>query len=612
MRGYKVFIFIMLLGIYGGGSFIYRNITEKQRKDFCNSIAKNFNILMMPETLLSDKSETPKKTNYKDKAKKDIPVKQEVVKNIKKADEKIEVSEKNLRTSALSADKKEESIIDRELPKAEKKVPTPNNPFLTEKEFEFSTPILESYEIKKAEYDHIYYGELEIKAGLYRNEIVKVSYAIPMDKKNKPIPSAHNVIFHAPFLNEGGYFKRSFHKWFIEKAGYTLFSMKIKANRRELGDREKIYNYPESGFHKLVFKAKEQIERKHRIKRRKLLVVGESLGGSMAQMMGVHNETKIDAVGMIGAGISDMPKRKSNVAVFSMSTWGDSGAEIVKEYKAEAKKYNNQVLQILTPPCWWRNGTQHFHHSPSETGLKMIQYFIKGVVDLREANKGKLPKHTEWENKIEYNGETLYFPSAEFAGLWKKLQHDKIADLMNRERDKTKPVVIYPFEQKANKIIIFIHDPDLNNSTYLLDNMYLLVEKGAIAISIEMTDDYFTTLKNIKNLINWTLETPQWEKYPIYVVGNKCGGMLASVAAFQSDSDRISKVVTINSPYEWPFKDLNPALYHKQSRIKLEAIYSKNTQVQIKPAESANTKLIEIEDKGWEPWFNTLERISTE
>ncbi len=619
MKDHKLIIFIILFGMYLTSSFGYRIINSDDREYILNCVKDFVDFVMVPDQYIPQEYIPPALAkNTKSNKTKIVPIPKEIkpqekesIKSIEipvikksivikpKTDFKIVSSDNSKKTTIKKKGKKKEITLEERTASI--------NETLNKYAINRTLPTIET-----AQYDKIHYGEFEIEANLHLNEKVKVFYALPVDSSGNAIKSANNVVFHAPYLSEGHYFARPFHRWFFEIAGYTLFSMQIKCTVNEVDDRNKMYYYPDKGWHDLVFKVKEEIEKKHNLENKKLLVTGESGGGSMAQMLGVHYADKIDAVAMVGGRFFDSPRGINSVAWLSVSTWGDPGIKQNKMFEGQMKKYNMQVLRAQTPPVWGKKETKHFRHAPSSTALNLIQYYIKAIVDLRTANKGKLPNYTEWGVSI---GDE-HFPSEDFAELWNYLPHEIIDDLENPDRDKNKKIILPSLTNKANKIVIFIHDNDLYSSTHILDNMYFLAERGCVVYSTEVSNDYFDTIKRIKSLVTDILANKELDHLPIYVSGSVCGGMLASVATFENPNERIKKIITLNSPFDWPFLDLTPILHRTKSDIPLECIYGRDSRIYMIPADKESfTKVSYIENTGLtlgKDWFNILDAIANQ
>jgi pimeloyl-ACP methyl ester carboxylesterase len=411
---------------------------------------------------------------------------------------------------------------------------------------------------------------------LHRNKDAVVRYAIPLDENGKPGPNAHNIVFYSPYITERNFFKRDFHRWFPEAAGFTIFSIEINSTTEDIGVRGKYYCFPETGWHDIVFKAQEKIIRDFALKERKLLVIAESAGGSLAQQMGVHSPDKIDAIAMVGGRFFDPPNEKSKIAWLALNTWGCPGVDANREFEASAKKIGMQVLRAETPPIWELKGKQYFHHGPSELTLGMIQNFISECAKLRDANGGIMPPPEKWEYlSLNSYGEKVFLPSKEFEEAWNSIPHKGIRMALDYQNQKKSYLILKPAKKGVpDRIVFFIHDPELYGSTFLIDNTYRIVSAGAVCISVVMdTDNYSSSLEFISK--NLELALKDYKDIPVYIVGVGSGGMLAAVAALKNGDTRIKKITTFNSPcYDWAGDEFSiPGARKKDGNIPLKMFF---------------------------------------
>jgi pimeloyl-ACP methyl ester carboxylesterase len=451
-------------------------------------------------------------------------------------------------------------------------------------------------------------GEFTLQTSIPGNKEVKVSYIVPIDEKGRPLLTAHNIVFHAPHINESGFFKSANHRYFPEELGFTIFSLNIKSKLEDIGDSKKYYCFRESGWHDIVFKAQAKIATDFRLMPRKLLIVTNSAGGSMAQQMGINYPDKIDAIAMVGGRFFESLKVKSNIAWLSVNTWGCSGVPASKLFKEEADRLGMQVLRGETPPIWASKDTGDYHHGPSSTAWKLMQTFIRDLAKLRQKYVETVPSVEKWPTSEIINGEKQYFPSVEFASLWKQLPHEASKFLADENRDKNKPIIVNPPSQPL-AVIFFIQDPAFDCSTVLLDNLYYFASKGTIAVSVEMGDDYFEALKKIRNALDFVLKNEKWNALPVYVAGLGTGGQLATIATLSNGDKRIKKITTFNSEYEWPFPELSISEARKRNKkMPLKMIFSSADLYGGKKSEDTEFRAVEANGPFFgDKWFALLD-----
>lgn len=327
-------------------------------------------------------------------------------------------------------------------------------------------------------------GSFILKTNLPNNENLKITYMVPVDSEGKPLPSANNVVFHAPFAGEKIPLNSPHRRYFSEKLGFTSFSFNMKLDIRYLY----CYVFNDSGWHDIVFIAQQKLLNNFNLKPSKLLVVGQSSGGTMGQQLASVHPDKIDAVAMIGGGTFNPIKKNSKVAWLALSTWGDWYTPEGNELEKQAQSVGVQVLRGKTPGILKNKGNRFAHHSASPYAWKLMQEFIKGVAELREKNNGVMPLSKEWPIKQTVYNENKFLPSKEFASLWNKLPHEGTA--IFEHKDNNSHIVVFPPSGRfARAIVLFVHDPLFYESTHLMDNLnyknevlYFFIREDVIVI----------------------------------------------------------------------------------------------------------------------------------
>jgi tetratricopeptide (TPR) repeat protein len=461
-----------------------------------------------------------------------------------------------------------------------------------------STP---TYKIKE--------GSFILETNLPNNENLKITYIVPVDSQGKPLPSAHNVVFHAPYAGEKNPLNSPHRRCFSEKLGFTSFSFNMKLDLSFRNDKQKFYIYNESGWHDIVFTAQQKLLNDFNLAPSKLLVVGQSSGGTMGQQLASAHPNKIDAVAATGGDSCTSVQSRSKVAWLVLNTWGDYYICDAKKLKMQAKSIGIQVLCGETPFILKNKDGTHAHHSASPFAWKLMHTFIRDVVALREKNNGVMPLAEKWPVEETINNEKQFLPSEKFASLWKKLPHESTSILANKADDSH--IIVMPPSGRARAVILFVHDSSFYNSTHLMDNLYFLAKQNNIAIAVKVSDNHFKTLKKIKGVLKLILKKKKWRNLYVYVLGSGDGGRLVAAAALSNNNPRIKRITTFNSKYRWPFEKLSPVRYRRKSRILLRML-ADNEEYLIK-TKSRRTKPVLIKSSGkkfgkW--WFYLLAQAS--
>ena len=439
--------------------------------------------------------------------------------------------------------------------------------------------------------DNIRTGSFELKVNLPYNTTVKVYYRIPVDKNGMPGPNAHNIIFYAPFIHESNFFTRDFHTRFTDEFGFSIYSFEIQLNQKDQTNRLHHYYYPESGWPKPIFDVQDFLIQKYDLKRTKLLVLGESGGGSMGQMLGIHYGDRIDAVAIVGGRFFDMPKVKSPVAWLSLSTWQDPGEASNVDFQKQAQKMGIQVLHVQTPPDW---GRVNNHHSPGDEALTSLQEFLMAVVRLRDQHGGSVPSAEKWPvTSVDGTGAKVHLPDVCFQSQWEQINaHPKFSYGLAQTEEFT-PVIVEPARDRPKGVVLWLQDEECPSP--LQDNLFYYASQGGIGVGASISNNDLTALKQVEQLLCWA--GGRWEKSALVVAGYGIGGQLAMVATakccsptyqvipmdaprdgktpppFVSKPPNVSKIVAISSPTYWPVEALSPKAFVDQSKTKLTLVY---------------------------------------
>ena len=387
------------------------------------------------------------------------------------------------------------------------------------------------------------YGKYEIDTKLMWNEKVVVYYAVPM-KNGFPSEGASNIVFCAPYVGEREFFKREFNNYFVKKLGFTVFSFEFKydENRSIASGRENWYYYKESGWHDLVFKVQDMLLRDFQLTRKKLLIAGESGGGSMAQQMGVYFPEKVEAVASIGGAAFDEPKEASNVAWLMINTWGASENRKNDDYQTDCRAIGMQVLRSRTPPVWKDKRERDFRHCPGPEAEELAFIFLKAIVELRDTNEGVLPVKEKWPIARDINGIKYYFPSEEFFNKWNSLPNSVIKSMSD---DSSADKNTYVFNEGADNICVVLHDPGFE-STIDMDETYYISALGNTVVTTLLSDECGDDRIKIAEILEYAIALAQKQKKKIRLFGMLNSGYLLLEEAANYNNGIIEKVVVVN------------------------------------------------------------------
>lgn len=124
---------------------------------------------------------------------------------------------------------------------------------------------------------------------------------------------------------------------FPEKYGFSVFSLTIEANVKITNFTDQYYIYKECGWYELIFRIKAHLEKQFKLDSRKLLIVGESSGASMAQQMVAAYPSKIAAAAWTGGSRYTEFTRPLTVSMLALSNWGCYGLHVTRDLGSNAE-----------------------------------------------------------------------------------------------------------------------------------------------------------------------------------------------------------------------------------------------------------------------------------
>ena len=267
-------------------------------------------------------------------------------------------------------------------------------------------------------------GHAILRPNLPGNPTVEFFYAVPMDHTTgRPRATASTMLFFAPFLNEDRilrkYGLRDEQLEFARRYGWSVFTLAIAGNRHVDDHQAGSYIFPEAGWPSVVFEMKSWLEGRYGLSPKRLVVAGESDGGSMAEHMAVAFPEQVAAAAWNGGGSYAEIPPESPVAFFSFSTWGCPGKAASRKLSRMADEHGVQVLWEEGPPI--SHPFDATHHGASTIAVRLRRLFLKGVMDLADA-EGRVPPPEEWPVSFRQpDGQVLHFPSMEFSSQWESL-----------------------------------------------------------------------------------------------------------------------------------------------------------------------------------------------
>lgn len=405
-------------------------------------------------------------------------------------------------------------------------------------------------EVARQEGEQIKDGVLEgfftLEVNLYKNKHVRVRYLIPVDENNRPLPSASNLIFHAPFSGESRWLKDGFAPWqryFAEKLKYSIFSMAIAAEGTADRGREQYYIYPEAGWFEWVFKVQDRLVKQYGLEKRPLLVTGVSAGGSMAEMMLNRYPDKIAAAAWCGGSVYEKLRADNPVPILALNTMGCAGQNSTGTlFETTRQSGKESILRAVTPPNY---SYTNDHHSPGELAFTMMHTFIRDMAEMRE-KYGVIPPAAQWPEQMSVARRTVRLPSAGFKMLWEKIPHDPLAYTPDRLHE-------FPGPAHPDRIVFFVCDPGTGQTIFPLDELYYLAENGAKVFFL-FAESPLSSRSEIEKGVK---QIARDKTLPVYLIGSGLGGNLVARAAGRNPLSRLERITLVNPKFDNPFEELS-------------------------------------------------------
>lgn len=374
--------------------------------------------------------------------------------------------------------------------------------------------------------DGVLHETFLMRDGLLGPQIL-IGVLVPLGGDGEPRPGSCQLIFYAPFTGEHSRVPGS-QKWLRELAretGCTVFTMRIDSAGSDVPKHN--YIYPESGWHETVFRAQKAVERKRGIPAGKLLLTGESSGGSMAQQLSETNPGKIVAAAWVGGSryqekIGDM----NNFPRLILNTWQCPGEASSARHAEELRKRGVAALDLRTPPDF--KVTKPEHHAPSETAYRFLITYLSGIAELMRVNNGILPPAEKWIDRK--------FPSERFAALWREFHAQA--------------------EHPKSVTILFVGE----NEPLLRDFTWLIRQAESLPVVVPLQEDLLQERRHCDRLLPELLKETS---LPVNVIGIGSPAQPGIAAALQASSPRIKQIVMFDTPVNSPFEEIAIAVLLK-------------------------------------------------
>lgn len=247
---------------------------------------------------------------------------------------------------------------------------------------------------------HFRRGSFKMRASCYLNDDTEAVYVVPVDAQGKPLDSAANIVFYAPFNGEDGSKAYDRYPWLralAEEHGCSVYSLRIRADTISTSEPTLYYIYAEAGWYPGIFRIQEFLTERFQLPPRKLYMIGQSSGGSLIQRMAVACPERIAAGACNGAGALEEWRSAGETLppLLLLSNLGDgTNGENRRGARAAAgtpwKVWHGEPLPVKADD----------KHSATPEGLALMQRFILDAMGGEAGNSrgfqegfGKLSLH---------------------------------------------------------------------------------------------------------------------------------------------------------------------------------------------------------------------------
>ena len=290
----------------------------------------------------------------------------------------------------------------------------------------------------------------------------------------------------------------------------------------------------------MVFAAKQWLQKKYRLSPRRLIILGESSGGSMAQqMVATHPEEIAAAAWNGGTTYGELPE-DCPVALLGLNAWGCFGGDNTRGMVRQSALQGTQVLWEEGPPVWEPFDTTH--HGGSEITHTLRRLFLKAVVEMAD-DEGKVPPPSSWPVEAAMpDGRMLRFPSEEFYHEWRKLP--LALNHAVRNRATTGYVAANEAVEKPSRCFVLFCEP--MDGVLLRDCVYSLSRENLAVWVVFCGETTGQAIEDGAAALASIHDEPQFASLPVTLIG--FGGSASSVMQLidRENDSNIKQVFLLN------------------------------------------------------------------
>jgi pimeloyl-ACP methyl ester carboxylesterase len=329
------------------------------------------------------------------------------------------------------------------------------------------------------------------------SEAVPVKYSLPMENRHLA-ESASNLVFDGPYPNQKIELATGFASDVVEKLGCTVFTISFKADPIDLSDPKTAYWNEKSSCFNAVLSARDEILKGFGLKRRKLILFGDSGGGGMALNFAGAFPDEVEAVATQGANLAPDVEQSTSVKWLIINNRGDTNSAITKPFYDHIRALGDSALYCETSQERGRLD----YHAGSQQASDLMYSFISGILDQRSLSDLEVTDiHRLWPyasptdplkkyaivKTLDLSEEAInsksfdLLPSAPFAAYWAKIV-SPTQDFASPD-GMAKIKVTFPSISRPLGTVIYYDIPSYTNIARIVEDIHSLAEHGYVVIS---------------------------------------------------------------------------------------------------------------------------------
>jgi len=386
---------------------------------------------------------------------------------------------------------------------------------------------------------NVFEGSFTLETNLKTNPKVEIIYAIPLNPNRSAGPKADNIVMEGQWpgameptngvtVVKGKTIPRKRGlpgdlRSYCDSLGCTVFMPLIHSPREIWNDPKESYFQGGKEWVDLVFRAQQEIIKRHHLRPHKLILCGFSLGATFVERVAAARPEAVAAVAVQDAPEISVPNpdAKSDAVWFLEINRGDSmRSEYARLCKALVQQKRSMIFTIFPPNYDSRRGDGELNYHIESWLTETARFlFIKGILekqtpdganDLRKwiyvrdrTNPVGIFAATSDRAKNIPEEKREYLPSKDFVDLLQSLPAPmQILTLSDpQHRKDIKSFVGLPPLGKPTGVAIYLHKPELMDIPRLIDNIYFLTGKGFLVIAPKLRDFDDAALQGISQFV---------------------------------------------------------------------------------------------------------------